>query len=143
MDQVRRYLALRFGKLELQANVFTHVGMELAQTGDFSITVTQKASADELQVLPKTSVFWNSRKRPLGSEKVSSCPRKFGELCWLATAPRPDICARLATIAAKDSGNQGTHIYRINDLIRTAKGWQDQVMLKYSLKWRMSYTKCV
>ena len=44
---------------------------------------------------------------------------KLGELVWLATVPRPDICAQLA---AEVNTHRGSDIYPINDLIETATG---------------------
>ena len=43
------------------------------------------------------------------------------ELSWLATVFRPDICARLARIATRIGALQGSDVYRINDLVETAK----------------------
>ena len=56
----------------------------------------------------------------------------LGELCWLATVSRPDICARLANIASRVNVLQGCDIYRINDLIKTVKVWQPRTVLKYA-----------
>ena len=56
---------------------------------------------------------------------------KLGELCWLATVSRPDICARSARIASRANTLQGGDVYRINDLVKTAKKWQPAAVLKY------------
>ena len=56
----------------------------------------------------------------------------MGELCWLATASRPDICARLAQLASKVNDLQGSDIYRINALIENAKIDQHLTVLKYA-----------
>ena len=56
--------------------------------------------------------------------------RKMGKLCWLATVSRQDIRACLAQLAAKVNSLQGSDVYRINDLIRTAEGWVSQTTLK-------------
>ena len=45
---------------------------------------------------------------------------------------RPDIRARLARFSANLRSPQVVDIYRINDLIRTVKGWQSECSLKYS-----------
>ena len=54
------------------------------------------------------------------------------ELCWLATVSRPDICAHLAQLASKVNDLQGSGIYRINALIKTAKINQPRTILKYA-----------
>ena len=61
---------------------------------------------------------------------------KLGELCLLATVPRPDICARLARTASRVNSLQGSDVYRINDLVKTVKVWQQAAMLK---NWSASH----
>ena len=56
----------------------------------------------------------------------------MGELCWLATVSRPDICARLAQLASKVNDLQGSDIYRINALINNVKIDQPRAVLKYA-----------
>ena len=56
----------------------------------------------------------------------------MGEMCWLATVSRPDICACLAQLASKVDDLQGSDIYRINALIKTAKIEQPRAILKYA-----------
>ena len=56
----------------------------------------------------------------------------MGDLCWLATASRPGICARLAQLASKVDDLQGSDIYRINALIKTAKSGQPRAVSKYA-----------
>ena len=46
---------------------------------------------------------------------------KLGDLRWLAKVSRPDVCAWLAQSAAKAKTPPSSDIYRINDLIKTAK----------------------
>ena len=62
----------------------------------------------------------------------------LGEVCWVASVSRPDICARLARIASWISALCGSDVYRINELVRAAEGWQQATALKYassSLSW--------
>ena len=56
----------------------------------------------------------------------------MGELCWLATVSRPDICARLAQLASKVNDLQGSDIYRFNALIKTVEIEQPRTVLKYA-----------
>ena len=58
--------------------------------------------------------------------------RKLGELFWLAEVSLPDISARLAQLAARVNSIQASGIYRINNLIKTAKEWQQAPILKYA-----------
>ena len=48
------------------------------------------------------------------------------------TVSRPDICARLAQLASRVNDLQGSNIYRINALIKTAKTEQPRAVLKYA-----------
>ena len=77
-------------------------------------------------------ILWADRQKPLGVEDKLLRQCKLGELCWLATVSRPDICARLAHIASRVNVLQGSDIYRINDLIKTVKLWQPRAVLKYA-----------
>ena len=45
--------------------------------------------------------------------------------------PRPDKCARLARIAPRVNSPQGSDVYRIKDLVKTVKAWQEASALKY------------
>ena len=51
LERTRRYLEHRFGALRAQGRHFVHVGMELTQLPDFSVTLTQKEFASRLQPL--------------------------------------------------------------------------------------------
>ena len=57
---------------------------------------------------------------------------KLGGLCWLATVSRLEICARLARIASRKNSLCGSDVYRINDLVKTAKLWQKAAVLIYA-----------
>ena len=72
-----------------------------------------------------------NRQQPLGDEDKLRRQCKLGEFCWPAAAARPDICARLAHIAFRVNGLKGSDIYRITDLIKTAKLRQPRAILKY------------
>ena len=54
--------------------------------------------------------------------KLRQC--KLGELRWVATVLRPDICARLARIASRINAPCGIGVYRKNELVRVVKNWQ-------------------
>ena len=49
----------------------------------------------------------------------------------MTTVLRPDFCARLASIAARANSLQGSGIYRVDDLVKTVKEWQQDTVLKY------------
>ena len=57
-----------------------------------------------------------ARQKTMSLEDTELRQCKIGELCWLATASRPDICARLARIAYRVNSLKGSDVYRINDL---------------------------
>ena len=137
MEKLRQFLELRFGELKLQEKHFVHVGMELSQDDSFSVTLTQKEFTEKLQPLGTSPQLWAARQKLLSPEDAKLCQCKLGELCWLATVSRPDICARLARIASRINALTGSDVYRINDLVKTVKTWQKATQLKYasSLKW--------
>ena len=68
----------------------------------------------------------------LTPEDVLRRPCKSGELCRPAAVSRPDICARLTRIASEVNPLQGSDVYRVNDLIKTAHVRQPAAVLKYA-----------
>ena len=96
LERTRHYLEHRFGALKVQVNAFVHVGMELVQRQDFSVTLTQADFTNQLQPLETSTALRKRRQHRLTGDGKLLCQCKMGELCWLATVPRPDICARLA-----------------------------------------------
>ena len=92
-----------------------HGVMDFLQIHDFSATATQREFARDLQPLPNAPKLWSSRRLWLSLEDTELRQCKLGELCWLATVSRPDICARLARIAYRINSLQGSDVYRIND----------------------------
>ena len=101
LERTRQYLEHRFGALLAQERNFVHVGMELAQLPDFSVTLTQAEFTRPLQPLETSTASWKRRQGPLADEEKLLRQCKMGELCWLATVSRPGICARLAQLASK------------------------------------------
>ena len=119
------------GELKLQEPSFVHVGMELKQDHAPSATLTQSGFTTNLQPISTTPKLWAARQKLLSPEDAHMCQRKLGDLCWLATVSRPDIRARLARATSRINSLQGSDVYRINDLIKTAKPWQTATALKY------------
>ena len=77
-----------------------------------------------LQPLGTSPQLWAARQKLLPPEDVELRQCKLGKLCWLGTASRPDICARMARMASCINAIQGGDVYRINDLVKTAEKWQ-------------------
>ena len=132
LDLTRKFLELRSGPLEIQESEFVHVGMELSQGSDFSVRLTQSGFTESLLPMDTSPSLWANRQLPLGDEDKLRCQCKLGELCWLATVSRPDICARLAHIASRVNMLKGSDIYCTNDLIKTVKLRQPRTVLKYA-----------
>ena len=130
LDCARKFLEKRFGSLKLQESEFVHVGVELPRGSDFSVGLTQSAFTESLLPMDTSPILWADRQKLLGVEDKLLRQCKLGELCWLATVSRPDICDRLAHIASRVNVLQGSDIYRINDLIKTVKLWQPRAVLK-------------
>ena len=127
--KIRDYLEQRCGKLKLREPPFVHVGMELVQDDDLSVTLTQCEFAQSLEPLPTISQLWAARQKPLSLEDMKLRRCKRGECCWLASAPRPDISARLARIASRVNPPQGSDVYRMNDLAKTVEVWREATFL--------------
>ena len=74
-------------------------GMELAQERDFWVSLTPDECAKKLLPLPTSPQLRAARQKKLPIEDIKLRQCKLGELRWLATVSRPDICARLARAA--------------------------------------------
>ena len=57
---------------------------------------------------------------------------KLGESCWGGAVSRPDICDRLARSGPRINALRGGDVYRINELVRVVKDWQQATALKYA-----------
>ena len=108
-----------------------HIRMDIIQKLDGSGEITQKNFTDMPSPITTSPSLWKDRKSPLDDEELQVCQSKLGELCWLATASRPDIVARLARFSSNLNGLQVIDIYRINDLIKKVKMGQSDYTLKY------------
>ena len=51
-----------YGESELQESSFVYVGMAMARGKDFSVTLTQREVAKNLQPLPTTPKLWAARR---------------------------------------------------------------------------------
>ena len=69
------------------------MGMELARESDFSVTLTQADFAKNLKLLPTPPELWAGRKETLSMDYIKLRQCKLGELFWVATVSRPDICS--------------------------------------------------
>ena len=106
--------------------------MELFQGSHFSLTGAQKVFANELPRMPTPPAMWTDRQYLPPIEDTRSCQCKQRGLRWLATASRPNTCARFANLAAGDSPMQVGVIYRITDLVKTIESWQSLAISKKS-----------
>ena len=100
--------------------------------GDSSVATTHEALTDELRLLPTSADLWQHRKRALGPGGIHDCRCKLGELFRLAAESQPDICARLALLAAKETSLQASDVYRVYDLIRTARQRQAKAISTFN-----------
>ena len=131
LQKMGKFLSSRFGPVKAQQDNFTHMGVEVLQKKDGSAEVTQKTFSDLLCPIATSASLWRDRNRPLNDEEPQICRSKLGELFWLATVSRQDICARLARFSANPNGLEVIDIYCINDLTKTVKKWQSGCTLKY------------
>ena len=131
LTEMRIFPGKRFGELKLQDSPFVREGMELAHGHTFPATLTQSDFAKNLQPIPVAPKLRAARQKLLPPEDGHLCRRKLGELRWLAMVSRPDIRPRLARVASRINLLQGSDVYRMNGLIKTAKTWQRAAALKY------------
>ena len=119
LQKMGKFLSTRFGPAKVQRDNFTHIGMDVLQKNDGSAEIAQKTFTDLLCPIATSPSLWRDRNRALSDEELQTCQSKLGELCWLATVSRRDICARLARFSANLNGLKVIDIRRINDLIKT------------------------
>ena len=105
-------------------------GGEIDEAADLPVQPTQGQFTEAPNPIPITSGLQASRQRPLSMEGIRSCRRKIARLRRLATPLRSDVSARLTKMATKVDSLQGSGIYRINNHIKTAKGWQGATIPK-------------
>ena len=113
--------------------IYCACGYGLARGSVPSASLTHEKFAKNLQPLSTSPQLQAARQETSPIEDVKLRRRKHGELCWLATLSRPDICARLAGIASCVSSSQGS-----NDLVKTVQAWQRATILKYCSSPHMS-----
>ena len=101
--------------LEAQEKSVGHVGANLAQEKDFSVTLTQEDFTKNLKSLPTSPKLRGGREDPLPLDDTKMRQCKLGELRGVAVVSRPDICARLARTAPKIDAYCGSDVYRIKD----------------------------
>ena len=138
LPKIRDFPERRFGGLKLQESSFAHVSMELVQAADFPVTLTQGEIAQSLKPFPTSPQFWSARQTMSSLEDMKLRQCKLGELHWLATVSRPDICTRSTHIASEVTSSQGSDVYRINDLVETVEVWQQDAILMYFASPQMS-----
>ena len=103
--------------MEVQEGSRVHVGVELAQEKDFSVTLTQADFTKNLKLLPTSPASRAGRKEPLSMDYIKLRQCKLGELFWVAAVSPPDICAREARIASRTNALRGRDVYCINELV--------------------------
>ena len=118
---MRNYLTRRSGVVKLQEANFTYVGGGALRNKNLPITITQETFTGEIQSIPNSADMWEQRRRKLYLNEIRERQCKLGESFWPATASRPDICVGPPALAAKVNHKQACDVYRIDDLIRTAK----------------------
>ena len=104
--QARKYLGRR---LRRQGKSLVHIGADLPLAGDSLVQHTQGNFTDALRPFATSLTLRASRQRPLPLEEARMRQQKL-ELRRLATAPRPDTCARLAERAARANSLQGSSL---------------------------------
>ena len=130
LSETRVFSGYRFRAPEVQVTFFAHVGMELAQEGDFLVKLTQEEFATNLKPLPTSPEPPAARQQPLCPEDIESRQFMLSELRCPAAVSRPAVCARRARIASGVNSSQVSDVHRINGLVKTVKVWQQATVLK-------------
>ena len=131
LRKMENFSSTRLGPVKAQKDNFAHIGLDVPQKDHGSVGITQKTFADLPCPIDTSPSLWKDRTRPLRDEELQICQSELGELCWLAAASRPDICARSARFSANLDSPKDIDVFRINDLVKTAKKWQGDCTLKY------------
>ena len=126
-----KFIPTRFGPAKVRKDNFTHIRTDVLQKNDGYVEITRGTFADLLCYTNTSPSLWMDRNRPLDDEELQICQSKLGELCWLETASRPDMCARLARFSASPACLKVIDMYRINDLIKLVMEGQGNCTLKY------------
>ena len=111
--KVRRPLAHRFGYLKVGGTFFFGAGMKVPQANDSSAQLTQKNFTKALRPNPAALTFSAS------FDEIKVRHYKLREFCLMATVSLPDICPRLARLAARANPPDGSDVFRIHDLAET------------------------
>ena len=106
--------------------------MELRQEKDYSVRWTQVESTSKLAPAETSPGLRAARQRLPPPEDVLRRQCTLGELRWLVTALRPDICARLARLAPEVKPLKGRDTYRDSDSIKTIQVWRPARVLDYT-----------
>ena len=64
LAKVRGSMGKRFGEMEVQEGSRVHVGMELAQGSDFSVTLTRAVFPKNVKLVPTSPELWAGREEP-------------------------------------------------------------------------------
>ena len=89
--------------------------MEQSQANDALMHSAEGDFTGALRPIPTTPELRASGRRPPLVEEIRTRQCKLGDLRWLATVLRADICVRPAQMAARVRPHQGSYVYRIHD----------------------------
>ena len=76
--------------------------------------------------LPASAELWKQGQRALGPSEIRDDQCRLGEVGWRATVPRPDMRSRPSVVAPNTTHLQMYDVYRVNDLSRAVKQWQEE-----------------
>ena len=107
-----------------------HVGMGLCQANDFPVRLTREGFTKTPKPVPTTPALYAAQQYPISLKKIKARQCKLRGLRRSATGPRPDIRARHSRLAARVNSLWGRGVYRIDDLVSTVKGWQQEPVLQ-------------
>ena len=122
--KARCFLGRQIVNLKVEEKSFVRVGVEPAHVKDFSVTFTKKNFTRNLKPLPTSPELRGGRKEPLLFDGIKLRQCKLGDLCWVVAVSRTDICDGLARVASRISSLCECDVYRINELVREVREWQ-------------------
>ena len=104
--------------------------MELPKEKEYSARLAQAEFTSKSAPMATFPSPWAARPQSRAPGNVLRRECKLGELRWLPTVSRPDLCARPARLASKINSLPENDKYRVNDLMQTVQVWRPTAVLK-------------
>ena len=109
-------------------DVFTYVGLKVAQESTAQIVVDQFSFADSIQPIELESNRMKSSQSDLSSAETTLLRGALGKLNWLSNMSRPDISFQVSSISANIKKAKISDIKEVNKVIKHVKSTASSVL---------------